>query len=212
MEPRLTPSQYGCDLAGWPLDLPIVPVNPTLAIALFMTIDGGVLLGEHIGREMAKRLAPSKPDIIVSAATLGIPVAIEASRGLGLDRYVIAQKSPKVHLGDALVEPVVSITSKGQQNLLLDRNAIPLLAGKRVAVVDDVVATGSSLKALCNLVRKASGEVVSIGVVLTEAHDWRAVLGEDADLLVSLGHIPQFEIRGDEVSVIPETLAHPVPA
>jgi adenine phosphoribosyltransferase len=105
-----------------------------------------------------------------------------------------------------LVDHVQAVTSSGEQRLLLDRAALPVLAGRRVAVVDDVVATGSSLAAALRLVRRAGGQVVAIGVILTEAHAWRPVLGADADLLVSLGHIPQFEIDGARVRPDPSTL------
>jgi adenine phosphoribosyltransferase len=173
------------DVAGRKVDLPIVPINPNFAISLMMVIDLGVRFGEHVGKALAEKLAPLKPDVIVGAATLGIPVAIEVSRALGLDDYVVLQKSPKIHLGDALVQTISSITSKGEQRLLLDRQAIPLLKGKRVVVVDDVVASGSSLKGSVELVRKAGGEVVGIGVILTEAKDWQATLGDDVKLLHS---------------------------
>ncbi len=186
------------DVAGRKVDLPIVPINPNFAISLMMVIDLGVRFGEHVGKALAEKLAPLKPDVIVGAATLGIPVAIEVSRALGLDDYVVLQKSPKIHLGDALVQTISSITSKGEQRLLLDRQAIPLLKGKRVVVVDDVVASGSSLKGSVGLVRKAGGEVVGIGVILTEAKDWQAKLGDDVKLLHSLGHIPQFDNQDGE--------------
>jgi adenine/guanine phosphoribosyltransferase-like PRPP-binding protein len=91
-----------------------------------------------------------------------------------------------------LVQTITSITSKGDQKLLLDRRAIPLLQGKRVVVVDDVVASGSSLKWSVDLVRKAGGDVIGIGVILTEARDWQEKLGADAALIHSLAHIPQF--------------------
>ncbi|WFR95901.1 phosphoribosyltransferase family protein [Rhizobium tumorigenes] len=180
------------DVAGYPLDLPIVPIKPDFAISLMMVIDLGVRFGAHVGEKLAAKVAPLKPDVIVGAATLGIPVAIEVSRALGLDRYVILQKSPKIHLGDALMQTITSITSKGEQRLLLDRQAVPLLAGKRVVVVDDVVASGSSLKGSMELVRKAGGEVVGVGVILTEARDWQDTLGADSALVHSLAHIPQF--------------------
>lgn len=186
------------DVAGRKVDLPIVPINPNFAISLMMVIDLGVRFGEHVGKALAEKLAPLKPDVIVGAATLGIPVAIEVSRALGLDDYVVLQKSPKIHLGNALVQTISSITSKGEQRLLLDRQAIPLLEGKRVVVVDDVVASGSSLKGSVELVRKAGGEVVGIGVILTEAKDWQATLGEDVKLLHSLAHIPQFDNQNGE--------------
>jgi adenine/guanine phosphoribosyltransferase-like PRPP-binding protein len=203
----LTPATYTVDIAGEPTELPLVAINETLAISLLMVIDMGVGFGERIGKALAAQLREKKPDIVVSAATLGIPVAIEVSRHLGLDQYVIAQKSPKIHLGDALVEYVQSVTSSGSQRLLLDRRAIPLLKGRRVVVVDDVVATGSSLAATLKLVRRAGAEVVGIGVILTEGHEWKKPLGADAKLVTGLGHIPQFSIADGHATPNPATLA-----
>ena len=48
-----------------------------------MVIDMGVQFGERIGKALAAKLGPLKPDIVVGAATLGIPVVIEVSRALG---------------------------------------------------------------------------------------------------------------------------------
>jgi len=160
---------YTVDIAGELVTLPIVPINQKLAISLLMVIDMGVRFGERIGQALADHLRPFKPDIIVGAATLGIPVVIEVSRALGLDQYVIAQKSPKIHLADALVQELESVTSAGRQRLMLDRRSVPLLAGRRVAVVDDVVATGSSLAATIALARAAGAQIVGAGVILTEA-------------------------------------------
>ena len=90
--------------------------------------------------------------------------------------------------------------------LLLDVATVPLLKGKRVVVVDDVVASGSSLKGSLELVRKTGAEVVGIGVILTEAGDWQAVLGDDAELVHGLAHIPQFTIAdGADWQPIPGT-------
>ncbi|PYE43129.1 adenine phosphoribosyltransferase [Rhizobium sp. PP-F2F-G20b] len=187
-----TGQSWRVDVAGWSIDLPIVAIKPDFAISLMMVIDLGVKFGEHIGQALAAKLKPLEPDIIVGAATLGIPVAIDVTRALGLDAYVILQKSPKLHLANALEQRISSITSKGEQRLLLDRAAVPLLKGKRVVVVDDVVASGSSMKGSLDLVRKAGAEVVGIGVILTEATDWKQILGADEPLVHSLAHIPQF--------------------
>jgi adenine/guanine phosphoribosyltransferase-like PRPP-binding protein len=197
---------YTVDIAGEPVTLPIVPINQKLAISLLMVIDMGVTFGERIGEALADHLRPLKPDIIVGAATLGIPVVIEVSRALGLDQYVIAQKSPKIHLADALVQELESVTSAGKQRLMLDRRSVPLLAGRRVAVVDDVVATGSSLAATFALARAAGAEIVGAGVILTEGHDWRKKLGADASLIRGLGHIPQFALADGKATPMPETL------
>jgi adenine/guanine phosphoribosyltransferase-like PRPP-binding protein len=197
---------YIVDIAGEPVELPIVPINKQLAISLLMVIDMGVQFGERIGKALAAKLGPLKPDIVVGAATLGIPVVIEVSRALGLDHYVIAQKSPKIHLADALVQELESVTSAGKQRLMLDRRAVPLLAKRRVVIVDDVVATGSSLAATFALVRAAGADIVGAGVILTEGHDWEKKLGTDAHLVHGLGHIPQFAIADGKATPMPETL------
>jgi adenine phosphoribosyltransferase len=172
--------------------LPLVAVSDTLTIALLMTIDHGVRFMETAGRELAEKLRPTNPEIVVSAATLGIPVAIEVTRHLGLDDYVILQKSPKVHLRDALREPVRAITSDAPGHFLLDRARIGALAGKRVVFVDDVLSTGSSTRAALKLLEAAGAEVVGIGVLLTEGNDWEEALGQRAPLVHTLGAIPLF--------------------
>src|SRR5271155_66289 len=197
---------YVVDIAGEPVTLPIVPINKQLAISLLMVIDMGVRFGERIGKALALKLGPLKPDIVVGAATLGIPVVIEVSRALRLDQYVIAQKSPKIHLADALAQEVQSVTTASKQRLMLDRRSVPLLAGRRVVVVDDVVATGSSLAAPLALPRSAGANIVGAGVILTEGHDWEKALGADAPLVQGLGHIPQFALAGGKAVPMPETL------
>lgn len=203
---RFTGQAWPVDVAGRGVDLPIVAIKPDFAIALMMIIDLGVDFGTHVGRKLAEALAPLRPEIVVGAATLGIPVAIEVSRALGLDDYVVLQKSPKLHLADALTQPIRSITSAGEQRLLLDRRAVPLLAGRRTVVVDDVVASGGSLRGSVALARQAGADVVAIGVVLTEAHDWRTTLGADAALVRGLAHIPQFAPGEGRWRPIPATL------
>ncbi|MCC9626059.1 hypothetical protein LPB41_30690 [Thalassospira sp. MA62] len=202
----LTGEVWTVDVAGKDVELPIVAIKPDFAISLMMVIDMGVKFGEFAGQKLAEKLEHLKPDVIVGPATLGIPVAIEVSRALGLDDYVVLQKSPKIHLADAMVQTITSITSNGEQRILLDKRAVPLLEGRRVVVVDDVVASGSSLQGAIDLVRKAGGDVVGAGVILTEAHDWKEVMGKDADLIHSLGHIPQFTKENDQWVPIKETL------
>ena len=141
---------------------------------------------------MPRLLRPERPDIVASAATLGIPVAIEVSRALGLDDYLILQKTPKIHLGDALAEELRSITTASSQRLLLDRARIPAVSGRRVVLVDDVVATGGSIAASLRLLRAAGAEVVAVGALLTEGAAWKHELSEDAALVRSLGRIPGF--------------------
>src|SRR3982074_3423435 len=124
---------YRVQIGSQQLDLPLIELSPSVTIALLMTIDRGVAFAEQAGADLADLLRPEQPEVVATAATLGIPVALTASRALGLDDYLVLQKTPKTHLGDALAEPLSSITTGSPQRLLLDRRRIPLVAGRRVA-------------------------------------------------------------------------------
>jgi adenine/guanine phosphoribosyltransferase-like PRPP-binding protein len=188
--------RYRVQIGSQEVLLPLVPIAEDTAIALLMTIDHGIAFGEAAGADLADAIASAEPELVASAATLGIPVAIEVSRHLGLDDYLILQKTPKTHLGDALSEPLSSITTEAAQRLLLDRARIPAVAGKRVALVDDVIATGGSIAASASLLRAAGADVVVIGSFLVEGSGWREALGADATLVRSLGSIPLFTTDG----------------
>jgi adenine/guanine phosphoribosyltransferase-like PRPP-binding protein len=182
------PTQVGSQL----LDLPIVPIGDDLAIALLITVDQGVAFTATAGAEIAKLLADENIDIVASVATMGIPLAIEVTRGLGLDDYVILQKTPKIHLADAIDEPVKSITTGANQRLLFDRARLGAVVGRRVALVDDVVSTGASVRAALTILRRVGAIPVAIAALLTEASEWKETLGEDAELIRTLGAIPLF--------------------
>lgn len=174
------------------VDLPLVQLRQGLSVALMITVDRGVRFGETAGREIAEMMAPTAPDIVVSTATMGIPVAIEVTRAIGLDDYLILQKTNKLHLRDALSEPVDSITSEPGQAFLLDRARVPAVAGRRVLLVDDVISTGASAVAALRLLERAGADVVGVAAVLTEGDGWREALGPRASAVRALGDIPLF--------------------
>ncbi|EPX76763.1 phosphoribosyltransferase family protein [Salipiger mucosus] len=201
----IAPEHYDVEIAGETEALPTLQLDENRAIALLMDIDMGLAFADRVGRALAAHFAPMKPDIVVGSATLGIPVAMEVTRHLGLDKYLILQKSPKFHLADALEEPVRSITSDKPQRLLLDRRQIPLLQGRRVVVVDDVIATGASMAAAMRLVRRAGATILGAGTILTEGIAWREALAQDTTLIHRLGRIPRFRVVDDTARIDPDS-------
>lgn len=187
-----TPATYRATVGSQQVDLPLVPVGDGLQIALLITVDLGLSFADQAGRELAAVLAPLSPEVVVSVATMGIPLAIEVSRALGLDDYVILHKTPKIHLGESLSEPVRSITTGSRQTLRMDPARVPSVSGRRVVVVDDIVSTGASMSAALALIRRAGGTPVAIGTLMTEGSAWREALGQDAALVRSLGSLPVF--------------------
>jgi adenine phosphoribosyltransferase len=188
---------YRTKVGSQEIELPLVQVAPEVSIALLICVDHGVRFAEQAGRELAAVLADLGVEIVASVATMGIPLAIEVTRALGLDDYAILHKTPKIHLKDAVAEDVRSITTDRQQRLLFDRTRIHAVEGKRVAIVDDVISTGGSSRAALNLIRKVGGQPVAFGALLTEGGLWRQALGEDAELVHALGSIPLFRHHSD---------------
>ncbi len=191
-----TDRSYMTTVGSQEVELPLVPLNDQLTIALLICVDMGVSFAETAGRELAELMRSAEPQIVVSVATMGIPLAIEASRALGIDDYVILHKTPKIHLGESWSEPVYSITTDKPQRLRMDPARVAAVRGKRVAIVDDVVSTGASLSAALRLVRRMDAEPVVVGTLMTEGGAWRRALGEDAALVRSLGAMPLFHPDG----------------
>lgn len=183
---------YPVQIGTQRVELPLVALTPELTLALLITVDMGVAFMDRAGAELASLIDPEGVDIVATVATMGIPIVVEATRHLGLDQYVILHKTPKIHLADAVAEPVRSITTDAPQRLLFDRARIPDVAGRRVALVDDVISTGATTGAALRLLRSVGADVVVIGALVTEASQWREALGADAGLVRALGSIPVF--------------------
>lgn len=187
---------YPVDIGSQHVELPIVTLNDTLALALLITVDMGVAFMEKAGAELAEVLAPYDVDIVATVATMGIPLAVEVTRHMGLDQYVVLHKTQKIHLADAISEPVRSITTAGEQRLLFDRARTGDVEGRRVAIVDDVISTGASTGASLRLLRAVGADIVAIGTMVTEAGLWRDALGDDAAMVRALGSLPVFRPDG----------------
>jgi hypothetical protein len=173
---------YTTTVGSQELELPLVALSDDLTIALLITVDLGVSFAETAGRELAELMRPAAPDIIVS---------------LELDDYVILHKTPKIHLGETWAEPVYSITTDKPQVLRMDPARIDVVRGRRVAVVDDVISTGASLRSALRLVRRMEAEPVVIGTLMTEGGAWKSALGEDVALVRTLGSMPLFHPDSD---------------
>ena len=156
---------YTLKIAGLERSLPLCPLNQELSIAAFV-IFGDVELTCACARELLK-LAPAH-DIMITSESKGIPLLYEMARQSGNNRYVVARKSQKLYMKDVFSCDVNSITTARRQTLYLDGADAELLRGKRVVIVDDVISTGDSLRAIEELVARAGGNVVGKMAVLAE--------------------------------------------
>ena len=155
---------YTCDIAGMKRDLLRCPLNDKLDIAAFI-IFGDVELTIHAATELIKRLPEF--DCIVTPEAKSIPLAYEMSRQSG-KKYVVARKRAKLYMKNPVTVNVRSITTDAVQTLILDGVDGEYIRGKKVIILDDVISTGESLKAVEELVSKFDCEVVGKAAVLAE--------------------------------------------
>ena len=63
---------------------------------------------------------------------------------------------------------VRSITTDKEQTLYLDETEMRYIRGKRVLIVDDVISTGESLRAMEALVERSEGKIAGQCAILAE--------------------------------------------
>ena len=156
---------YRMTVAGLERDLPICPLNENLSIAGFV-IFGDQELTVACARDLLAK-APEY-DYILTAEAKGIPLAHEMARQAGDSKYILARKGPKLYMRDIFSVTVNSITTAKEQKLYLDGADAALMKGKRILIIDDVISTGESLKALEALVEQTGGEVCGRMAILAE--------------------------------------------
>ena len=173
---------YKMTIAGCERELPLCEVDEHLDIAAFIMF-GDVEITEKASAELLK-IAPEH-DIVITAEAKGIPLCYEMARQ-GCGKYIIARKGVKVYMPDPISVNVKSITTLSQQTLYLGSDDAELMKGKRVLIVDDVISTGESLRALDALVQKAGGNIVGQAAVLAEGD------AADRDDIIFLEKLPVF--------------------
>lgn len=178
---------YEIDIAGLKRDLPICKVNDDLSIGAFV-IFGDVELTVHCAAELLKR-APEY-DYLIAPEAKAIPLLYEMARQSGAEKYFLARKKAKAYMQGVLTVNVQSITTQGVQTLVLDAEDAKQLKDKRVLILDDVISTGESLRAMEELCRQVGAIVVGKMAVLAEGD---AINRDD---IIVLGQLPLFNADG----------------
>lgn len=140
-------------------------VAENLALASFACLSDTELV-QTVAPELVKRLPPV--DYLMTAEAKGICLTYEMSRIMGMKEFIVARKSRKPYLVNTVSHSVHSVTTQKEQTLWLDGCDADTIRGKRVALIDDVIATGESLAAIENLAVAAGAQVVARAKILAE--------------------------------------------
>ncbi len=181
---------YHMNIAGCERDLPICPLNENLQIA------GFVIFGDpELTTACAKELLARAPeyDYLISAEAKGIPLVHEMARLAGNQKYFLARKAPKLYMTGVLDVKVRSITTAKEQHLYLDTADAAIMKGKKILIVDDVISTGESLRAIEQLVNEAGGIICGRMTILAEGD------AQERKDLVYLEKLPLFNAQGQPI-------------
>ena len=180
----MTRPTYAIEIAGLKRELPLFEIKPGLKIAI-LNILGDTELVQACVRELGKKLKDTNFDVLVTAEAKSIPLAYALAVEMKKP-YVVLRKTYKPYMGEALTAETLSITTGQPQILVLDEKDREALKGKNVALVDDVISTGSTLQGMRILMEKAGAKVAAEAAILTEGEraQWTHIL--------SLGHLPLF--------------------
>lgn len=178
---------YEMDIAGLKRELPICKVTDDLYIGAFV-IFGDVELTVHCAAELLRR-APEY-DYLIAPEAKAIPLLYEMARQSGAEKYFLARKKAKAYMQGVFEVKVNSITTAGEQTLVIDTEDARQIRGKRMLILDDVISTGESLHAMEVLVEKAGGVVAGKMAILAEG---AAAERED---IITLAPLPLFNADG----------------
>jgi adenine phosphoribosyltransferase len=174
---------YRVNIGDLTRELPLFEVAPGVHIAIFNML-GDTQVVQAAARALAARI-PEGVQTLVTAEAKSIPLAHALSVESRLP-YVVLRKAYKSYMGDSVSAETLSITTGKPQTLYLDEKDRALVEGRKVALVDDVISTGSTLQGMRLIVEKAGGQIVATLAVFTEGEraKWKEI--------IALGHLPVF--------------------
>jgi adenine/guanine phosphoribosyltransferase-like PRPP-binding protein len=176
------------------LPLRMLPGDGSEAVASLIVNQASFAVEDALASAMANLVAPLAPEVIVGVPTLGLPLANNLARRLGHPRMVALGTSRKFWYRDDLSAPLTSITSPAHaKTIFLDPRSLPLLVGRRVVVVDDVISSGSSMAAVLRLLALAGIEPVAIAVAMLQGNRWHTPLAAHRHRIVAPLASPRFK-------------------
>ncbi|MEJ1160041.1 phosphoribosyltransferase [Prosthecomicrobium sp. N25] len=220
LEPRGTPTGVpeGGHRDGFPALLPdgrvlrlpirVLPGDGTRAVASLIVNQASFAVEDALADGMAELARGFDPAVIVGVPTLGLPLAAGVARRLGHGRMVALGTSRKFWYRDDLSVPLASITTPGSaKRLYLDPRMLPVLEGRRVVVVDDVVSSGSSMEAVLTLLGAAGLAPLAVVAAMLQTRRWvdrlAGVFPEPAARILGVMATP-FLVRGRDGGWRPE--------
>lgn len=160
---------------GRMLLLPIRPLpGGKRAVASLIINQASFTVVDALATSLAQKLAAWTPEVLVGLPTLGLTLTSAVAQKLGHTRYVPLGTSAKFWYRSELSVPLSSITTPEQKKrLYIDPRMLPLLQGRRVALVDDVISSGISMLAGIALLGECGVKPAVLATAMLQSQDWQ---------------------------------------
>ena len=138
--------------------------TPLVSEITWLKILSNYAMEKFAGRRVTK---------VLTAAVDGIPVSTLVSNLLDVD-IIVAKESKEVGINDFVEETYIPKGSAIRKSLYVPRASIK--RRDSVLIIDDVVRTGETVKALVDLVKNQRADVSGIYVLVAVGDEWKRYL------------------------------------
>lgn len=147
------------------------------------------MLLERVVQQVVNRFAGQRITKILTPETDGIPLATLLAHRLSVP-LVIAKKAREVGVGEFIEE--VYIPSKSAMMMSFYAPRSMFRKGDCVLIIDDVIDSGETQRALISLVRKAKAEVAGIYALVAVGNEWKNRIEEVVNCQIEVAYeVPQ---------------------
>lgn len=127
-------------------------------------------LMEAIGEDIAAKFTDTRPSRILTAEVSGLIPAAMVGKAMGNVPVVYARKrKPITMMEPVYIETAPSHTKGNEVSLMVSPEFIH--AGEHILIVDDFLATGRTIDALCRIVQNAEAELIGIAAVVEKTFE-----------------------------------------
>lgn len=158
---------YSLTISGLTRQLPLIFVGRKTRIASLNILGDGQLVNKTAAA-LVKKLKNYSFDYLVGPEVKVVPLLSELARLLHRDRFIVCRKSVKPYMVSPVVLKPLPNFPKHVRPLVLDGPDATLLSGKTVAIVDDVVSTGVTIRMVTKLMEKVGAQISVIAAILKQ--------------------------------------------
>lgn len=147
------------------------------------------MLLERAVQQVVNKFAGQRVTKVLTPETDGIPLAALLAHRLGV-ALVIAKKAREVGVGEFIEELYIPSRSAMIMSFYVPRSMFR--KGDCVLIVDDVIDSGETQRALISLVRKAKSEVTGIYALMSIGKEWRNKIEDVVNCPIEVAYeVPQ---------------------